>query len=402
YAANGVVFSCMAVRMLVFSAIRFSWQRFEKSRPSELFGNRDLALLEQPWVGGTTQDLLSRIIVDADLSGNSYWTLSTGELVRLRPDWVQIILESRYHRGGIMGWHKIGYLYTEGGPGSGEAVPLLPDEVMHFAPHPDPLASYRGMSWLTPVVRQLTADQLMTRHKHKFFENGASPNLIVKMPMLDIDKFKRFKAEMDLEHKGIDNAYKTLYLGGGADVSVVGSNFEQMTFTALESAGEVRIAAASGVPPILAGMVIGIENASYANFAHARRRFADGTMHPMWMNIAGSFAPLVRTPAGSRLHYDARDVPFLREDAKDAAEITEKHAATMSSLVMAGYTPESVKRAVVSGDLSLLDYDERFISVQLMNKSKGAEPPANNPVKNSANSSANNPDNGKRDLTDVH
>lgn len=377
YSGSSTVFACMLTRMLVFSGVRFSWQRFERSRPSELFGNQELKLLEEPWVGGTTQDLLVRTILYADLAGNAYWTRVDDELVSLRPDWVQIILEPRRFRGGTLGWKKVGYLYTEGGSGNSESVPLLPDEVAHFiGAQPDPIASYRGMSWLTPVLRELQAAKLMDRHKMKFYENAACPNMVVKMPMLDIEKFKRFKAEMDSAHRGVDNSYKTLFLGGGADVEVVGSNFEQMAFTDVEQAGEVRIAAAAGVPPVIAGLQAGIESSTYSNFSQAKRRFSDGCMHPLWLNAAGSFAPLLRTPSGARLHYDTRDVPFLREDGKDAADIAEKQAATMSSLVMAGYTPESVKRAVLSGDFGLLDHSGLF-SVQLYEGGKG--PPQDQP-----------------------
>jgi hypothetical protein len=79
------------VRQLVFSSIRFQFQRFNKGQPSEVFGDQTLSILERPWPGGTTQDLLSRMIQDADLAGNSYWVRQGDELVRLRPDWVQIV-----------------------------------------------------------------------------------------------------------------------------------------------------------------------------------------------------------------------------------------------------------------------------------------------------------------------
>lgn len=144
YAANGVVFACMLVRQLVFSSVRFQFQQFLNGKPSSTFGDQTLAVLEQPWPGGTTQDLLSRMIQDADLAGNSYWVREGDELVRLRPDWVQIIGKPRRMtkasgaRGdGQVGWTKVGYLYTEGGIASqNEGVPFTVDEVVHFAPIP--------------------------------------------------------------------------------------------------------------------------------------------------------------------------------------------------------------------------------------------------------------------------
>jgi phage portal protein BeeE len=357
----------MVARMSVFSAPRFTWQRLNNGTPSEMFGTQELKLLETPWAGGTTQDLLSRVIQDADLAGNSYWTAHEGDAVRMRPDWVQIVLERRRHpHGGDLGWRRYGYLYQE--PGC-DPVFLWPQEVAHFAPVPDPLATFRGMSWLTPVLRETMNDNLMAAHKRKYFENAATPNLVVKLAReVTPEAFGKFKAKMESSHRGVENAYKTLYLGGGADVSVVGSDFQQMDFSSVQGAGETRIASAAGVPPIIVGLSEGLKAATYSNYGQARRRFADGTIHPLWQNAAGSFAPLV-TPPGSgsgavRLWYDARQVPFLREDARDAAEIQGIESRTIRALVDAGYTPASVQQAVNASDWSLLVHTGLF-SVQL-------------------------------------
>ena len=374
--ANGVVFACLLVRLQVFSAIRLQWQQMDGGRPGDLTGNNQLAMFERPWVGGTTQDLLARMIQDADLAGNSYWIVHDGELVRLRPDWVVIAAMPRLINGRHVGDRRVGYLYYEGGLDS-KKTPVAFDvsEVAHFAPQPDPLASFRGMSWLSPVIREIQGDKMMTVHKNKFFENGATPNLAVKLdPTVGLEVFKQFKEEMDSAHVGMENAYKTLYLGGGADVTVVGNSFEQMNFKTVQGHGETRIAAAAGVPPVIVGLSEGLQAATYSNYAQARRRFADGTMHPLWQNAAGSLEVLVRSRrmSTSRLWYDARDVPFLREDEKDAAEIQSVSASTIARLTEAGFRPDIAVRAVTSGDLTQLGTAHTgMFSVQL--QTPGAE-----------------------------
>ncbi|MFB6943195.1 phage portal protein [Streptomyces sp. NPDC060286] len=378
FATSPIIWSCMVARQMVFSAPRFIWQRINNGTPSALFGSQDLRILEEPWPGGTTQDLLSRVVQDADLAGNSYWTVADGELVRLRPDWTFIVLERREHRGGKLGWRRIGYVYQE--PGE-EPVPLLADEVAHFAPVPDPLATYRGMSWLTPVIRETQNDNLMASHKRRFMENAATPNMVVRLAReVSPEAFAKFKAKMEANHRGVENAYKTLYLGGGADVTVVGADFQQLDFSTVQGAGETRIAAAAGVPPIIVGLSEGLKAATYSNYGQARRRFADGTIHPLWQNAAGSFGHLVRPPGGGasgavRLWYDARDVPFLREDARDAADIQGVQSRTIRTLVDAGYTPESVMAAVTASDWSLLVHTGLF-SVQLQAPGTKSTPPA--------------------------
>jgi phage portal protein BeeE len=357
---NSIVWSCMLARQSVFSAVRFQWQRFNQGRPSEMFGTQDLAVLEEPWTGGTTQDLLARMLIDADLAGNSYWTTMAGAAVRMRPDWVDIALAARIPAGvpgaPQLGWERLGYAYYEDGDRGHEPVVLLPEQVVHFAPLPDPLATYRGMSWLSPLIREIEADNLMTGHRRQFFQHGATPNLIVKhAPGTNPDQAKAFKDRLDAEYGGVENAYKTMHIGGGADVTIAGRDFQQIDFKAVQGHGETRIAAAAGVPPIIAGFSEGLSSATYSNYAQARRRFADGTIHPLWGNAAGSLSKLVRkAPAGVRLWYDARDVAFLREDSKDAADIAQTQAATMRQLIDAGYKPDAVIHAVTSGDMSLL------------------------------------------------
>jgi phage portal protein BeeE len=268
---------------------------------------------------------------------------------------------------GQIGWKKAGYVYTTGGDAGGnEPVGLLPDEVVHFAPIADPLANFRGMSWLTPILREIQADESMTRHRRKFFDNGATPNMIIKHDIsANEEKVKRFAQVMKEKHGGTENAYKTLHLYPGADATVVGKDFRQIDFKGVQGAGETRIAAAAGVPPVIVGLSEGLAAATYSNYGQARRRLADGTAHPLWQNTAGSLELIMPNQgSGTRLWYDATDVPFLREDEKDAAEIAFLRAQTIRQLVDGGYTPESAVAAVDAGDIRLLVHSG-FLSVQL-------------------------------------
>lgn len=386
FAANGVVFGSMMVRQLVFSSVRFQWQRILSGKPSETFGDQTLALLERPWPGGTTQDLLSRMIQDADLSGNSYWYRDGDQLVRLRPDWVQIVGVPRHlgadgsaRGGGQVGWKKVGYLYTEGGyhPGnSNEAVAFSVDEVAHYAPIPDPLAVFTGMSWLTPVLREIQGDQSMSRHQRKFFDNGCTPNMIVKHTVgTDRAEIAKWATELAGGHAGADNAYKTLHLYPGADATVVGTNLKDIDFGSVREGLEVRIAMAAGVPPVIVGLSKGLDSATYSNYGQARRRFADATAHPLWQNMAGSMQQILPPPGnGVRLWYDATDVPFLREDEADAANIAAVRASTINTYLAAGFTAESAVKAVDSGDINLLVHSG-LVSVQLLPPGTEKTPP---------------------------
>jgi HK97 family phage portal protein len=366
YRQSGPVFACILARMSVFSEARFAFRRYEQGRPQEPFTTADLEPLERPWMGGTTGDLLSKMLQHADLTGNAYVVRSAGGGLRLlRPDWVTIVIDSPSGDPNGPDARVLGYRYQPAGDIARPAQLFPPNEVAHFAPIPDPLAAYRGMSWLTPVVREIQGDQAMTVHKNRFFEHAATPNLVVKVdPSVALEAFREFKDEFLAQQQGVQNAYKTLFLGGGADATVVGRDFQQMDFKAVQGASETRIAAAAGVPPIIAGFSEGLSSATYSNYAQARRRFADGTLRPLWRNAAASLETVVNVPAGAHLWYSDRDIAFLREDANDQAVIQGRHVTQVVALVRDGFTPESSIAAVKSGDLTLLEHTGN-LSVQL-------------------------------------
>jgi HK97 family phage portal protein len=363
YKANGVVYACISARMHYFSQVRFQFRQMRNGRPGDLFGTQELQILERPWPNGTTSDLLSRAELDVSLEGNFYAYRDRDVLRRMRPDWVSIALSAPPDDRDA---EILGYGYHPGGYNSGKPpLAMLPEEVLHYAPSPDPQARYRGMSWLTSVMNEIQADDAATTHKGKFFQNGATANTVATLdPSIGKEAFNAWVEAFKRGHEGVENAYKTLYLGGGADVKVIGSNMQQVTFKEVQGAGETRIAAASGVPPVLIGLSEGLQAASYSNYHQAARSYGDGSLRYWWGSFATSAATILTVPGGADLWYDDRSVPFLQEDQTDLAVVEQTKAGTMRTLIDAGFTPQSVIEAVNNSDLTMLDHSELF-SVQL-------------------------------------
>lgn len=349
YKGNGIVFALILARISLFSEATFKFQNLADKR---LYGTPDLALLESPWPGGTTGELLARMEQDASLAGNSFTRNAGTRLERLRPDRVALIVAEMDD-----GTEQVvAYEYDRCGRGFGEMEEIyLPDEVAHWSPIPDPTALYRGMSWLTPVVQEINADMAMTSHKQAFFENSATPNLVIKYAQkLNREQFDTVRERWEARHGGSTNSWKTAILDNGSDISAVGHSFEQMAFTGVQAAGENRIAAASGVPGIVVGLKEGLDAASYSNYGQAMRRFADVTMRPNWRSASAALARLVKVPANSRLWYDVTDIAALREGERERAESAQINALAMGELIRVGYEPDTVAQAVIAGDYSLL------------------------------------------------
>lgn len=382
YKANPAVFACAQARALPFSEVRFQFQQMDGGRPGRLYGTPALRVLEEPWENGDTGELLSRMEQDATLAGNFYATLAGPPdarfVRRLRPDWVSIISGIPADRGSdpqpfAVDARILAYVYHVP---NRDPVMYTPSAIVHYRPIPDPDAQWRGMSWLTPVVREVQADNYATRHKLKYFENGAELHTVISYDeSVTPENFQQYVSLFEQAHRGVDNAYSTLHIGGGADATVIGTELKA-DFRSIQGAGETRIAAAAGVGAIIARFSEGLAGSSLnqGNYNAAKRQFADMTLRPLWRMASASLSKLVRPPTGSRLTYDTRDVEFLKDDRSEAADTLQKTATTMRSLVDAGYTPDSVVVAVDTGDLTKLIHSGLY-SVQL--QSPGAvTPPA--------------------------
>lgn len=362
YAGNAVVFGVVYARIKLFSEARFKFRSLADKR---LFGNPDLAKLEQPWPGGSTGELLARMEQDVSLAGNAYIRDAGDRLERLRPDWVTIISELTADSLGRQVREVVGYLYEPIGD-QDRATEFYPvEEVAHWSPIPDPMANFRGMSWLTPVVREINADIAMTEHRYNYYQNAATPNLILKYATeLKVDQVDRISKQVAARHAGSGNAYKTMVLDNGADPMVVGAQVSDALST-VQAAGENRIAVAAGVPAIVAGLKEGLAAATLANYDSAIKSFADLTMRPNWRSACACLAKLVNVPSDAELWFDTSDIIALQEGEQTQAETFAVDAQTASTLITAGYTADSVTLAIKARDMSLLQHTGRF-SVQLL------------------------------------
>lgn len=379
YRQNGVVYAVEMVRVMLFAEARFMFRELgPDGRPGKLFGGRDgrnaafrgLQLLAEPWPGATTADLLARCLLNADFGGTAFVVRRPNRLRVPRPDWMTVVIGSPNANADAndLDAEVVGFIYHPGGRHSGRTpITLLPETVAYFTPMPDPQGFVRGVPWMTPVVRDIAGDSAMTGHKLKYFEQGATPNLAVALDAdISLHDAREWIELFRQDHEGAINAYKTLFLGGGAKPVPIGSDLHQIDFKSVQGAAETRIAAAGGVPPVIVGLSEGLASATYSNYGQARRRLADGTLRPLWRNFAGSIARIIDVPEFSELWYLDSHIPFLQEDVKDAAEIQSMLASVVSTHVTTGFDPNAAIEAVLADDLSLLkNKHSGLFSVQL-------------------------------------
>lgn len=377
-----IVASCVRKRVAVFSQGRFQRQRMRRGRPGDYWPDPSLALLDRPWLSGSVATLLSRMEMDVSFAGNCYLTIVDSEgniglahnpedpnryIARMRPDWVTLVIDSPSGQLHNVDATVVGLIYRPPGL-KDDPVILTRREFAHYMVEPDPSARFRGMSWITTARRDIAADCALTDHTEAFLKNGATPNIFVRLDEIDEDDFKAFVKEFRRDYEGARNAYKTLFINGGADVTPLSIDFRQLEAKALQDGGETRITAASGVPPAIAGFSEGLQGSALnsGNFDAARRLFVDSTIRDLWTKAAPAVEVLFPSPRDSRLWIDTRDIPFLRDDAQSEANtfLTQMNAINVG--ITAGFGADAMVRAAKAADVDVLIGEHTgLVSVQL-------------------------------------
>lgn len=381
YAAHPIIFGLMEARRSVFSEARFCWRAVKNGNPGDVLPINDgLELLENPWPGATTGTLLDRMRQDADLGGTAFVVRQTGSdgkerLRRLRPDWVQIVLSGDP-------WHDafvdfLGITYAPNGPNNSPVEPFLADEVSVFAPIPDPLAQFRGMSWLSPVLREIAADKSATAHRDSTLRQGGWLGPIVRPPQgTTLDQFKKFVEAADARHAGPNNAGKMVFLAPGSEITTVAQSLRDLDIRAVTGAVETRLAVAARIPAVIAGISEGLQGSSLnaGNYNAAKRAWIDTGLRPDWRKLCEALSVITPPPDLSKLDLEPgteaqlwileSDIALLHEDRLDAAQVRSANATTINTLVTAGFKPETIVTAVRDDDLSALEHTG-LTSVQL-------------------------------------
>jgi phage portal protein BeeE len=218
-------------------------------------------------------------------------------------------------------------------------------------------------------MSEIQTDRQATTFKSKFFANSATPQIIVTLDAQTTQAQAEDIADSIARgHEGANAAYKTLVLGGGADVTVAGSNLGQLDLKNTQGLDETRIALRSRVPATILGISEGLAGSALnaGNYSQTRRLWSDAWFIPTAQNLCGSLERILVLPPGrtAELSFDPAQIEFLQEDRRDEADIRGQKASTMRQLIEAGFVPSTVTQYVATGDESVLQHTGN-VSVQL-------------------------------------
>jgi HK97 family phage portal protein len=225
------------------------------------------------------------------------------------------------------------YEYTDGS-GVWHRVPAA--DIVHLRwPSVDPEQPWLALPPLRAVAREVDTDTEATRYLYALLVNDAMPRAAITLPpgvTLTDAQFARLQQQWQSRHGG-DNRGRAAFLEGGATVERLALSMEELAFDALRRVPETRIAMAFRVPAIIAGLNAGLEKATYANFAEARRMFVENTLVPLWRLIADTIEQDLGAEFGGNLlvRHDLGRVGALQEN--EDAKYTRVLGAWESGLI---------------------------------------------------------------------
>lgn len=317
--ANSVVFSCLSVLTFAYPEPILRVYK-DTGNGLEPLPNHPLqALLNRPNPQMGQAELLQYLMLYKAIGGNCYFykvrsqARKVVEMLPLNDSQITPVA------GGPLPVSH--YLWHNETTGQDEVIPA--EDIVHLKWMPDPLSPARGLSPLVAAAREVDTDNAARRYAFTLLKNDAIPRVVITAPPgmtpLNIDERTRLE-NLFADKYGGDNRGKAAILGG-LDVKVLSLNLQEMAFEALGRVPEARISGNMRVPAILAGLNVGLDNATYANLAGLRKFFTETTLVPMWRmdadEIGSDLLPEFGNSDGLVVAFDTSNVMSLQEQVTD-------------------------------------------------------------------------------------
>ena len=284
------------------------------------------------------------------ITGRSVWFIERNNLGAptalwpLRPDRVGPIysVDSAAGQKVVKGWS---YLI----PGTVEYLPIAREDTW-FTNLPDPAGESGGMveglGPLQTLASEVGADNEATRFVGSMLANYGTPGVLIqtKTPIRDKDTATMIKNNFAREFGGNRRGMAGL-IDADTTVTQLGFNLKDLEFPQVRSIAESRIAAAFGVPAILAGLKTGLEAGIRATIEEQREYFAETTLANYWVRLSTSFSRDVAAEFGDGIvcEFDLTKVKALAKQGR--------------------YELEKVAEGFKDGAVTVDEYREKVLSL---------------------------------------
>jgi len=188
----------------------------------------------------------------------------------------------------------------------------------------NPYSKWRGLSPCKPVMEELQLDQSCLNFNLAFFKNDATPGFILSTDQkLQEDQRRRIREDIEKNHKGARNAFKTEIFESGLKPVASGSTHKDMEFSTQKEMSHKEILGIWRVPECLFNNT---KDVNYSTMQGMMRMFWIYTLVPMMNKYRSAINRGIIMPYNPRVEIalDLLSVPAFQDELytkTDAAKI---------------------------------------------------------------------------------
>lgn len=317
YRVNAAVSACVTTLAFSFPEAPLLVGREREGRFVPDYGHEAMKLIRQPNPDMGEVELMQYLVAYASIGGNAYlWKQRDrgGRVIGLWPfsDAQVTPLAGRDTSEGYVRAYEFD-------AGDGQKIELAKEDVIHWKWMPDPLKPWRGIGAIELAAREVDKGNEASAYIYSLLKNNAVPPVVVTLTEgdeLTDEKASRLRRQWAARFGG-ENRGGVAFLEYGMKAEKLGFDLKELEAEALEGIPEARIAAAFRVPPVVAGLSVGIKRSDYGDQA-ARRAFTELTLAALWRSLASELWNGLKDEFlfedDHALRFDLRGVLALQED----------------------------------------------------------------------------------------
>lgn len=327
YRRNAVIFA--AIRALSRSASEPEFKACTVdgagvAQPDDPFTDPLAKLMIQPNEEEEMFDFMEKLITHLNVTGNAFIRKIRAKagnvlfLELLRPDLVSLVpMKSRNGK-------KIAR-YFFGVESKKDEIDA--NDIIHLR-LPDAFDEFWGLSPLFVLAKYGDIDKQSTDFLRAYFLNRGVPSgmLVGEGRVQDNDR-QEMKDSWRTQFSGRDGWHTIPVMDRGVKFEALSTGLKDLELQPVFSQTETRILMVFGVPPVIAGVVAGLENATFSNFDVSRRFFWTDTLVPMYTRIMRRLTlKLARDEFGPRrvVKADMSQVAGLQENREKLRALATK------------------------------------------------------------------------------
>lgn len=279
--------------------------------------------------------LLDGTLIDYFGPGNAYWLIvadstSTGnpkQLNLLPNQCIKPITPQDLGQPYVLGMPQI--LYYEYATPSGP-IKIPKEEIVHIRLGKNPHAPHMGLGYGDTLLQEIFADNEGTTYQGLVLWNMGIPARIL-MPKIfrnesGFDDIVKFDAQqvtrIITQATSGDNRFKTVGVDVPLDIHESDTSPEKMALDKIRRYPESRITAVTRVPAQVAGLIVGEDVKTYANYEEARKAYWQDSVLPSMRRIRSQ---VTRQLIWRNQKYKARNIWFgFNYDEVPALQIDEQ------------------------------------------------------------------------------